>query len=369
MTTPQVEIQLIAIVVAAACALPGVFLVLRGMAMLSDAISHAILPGIVLAFFLTEDLTSPLLIIAAAATGVVTVSLVELLGRTRLVREDASIALVFPVLFSIGVILIARYAGDVHLDTDAVLLGEIAFAPFNRLELFGYDLGPQALYVMSGILLLNMIFIGLFYKELKLATFDAGLAVALGFAPGLIHYGLMTLVSITAVGAFDAVGSLLVVALMIAPPACAYLLTDSLPRMLGLSVLIGAAGALAGYWVAHMLDASIAGSMATMVGLLFGTAFLFAPERGLIAMARRRRQQRWQFAQAMLAIHLLNHEGLPEAAQESKVEHLHQELRWEPAFAARVVQEAERAGIVQRQNGSLALTEHGRDFAYQASVW
>src|SRR5690606_35691313 len=121
---PEFEILLIAIVVAMACALPGVFLVLRRMALMSDAISHSILLGIVLAFFVTGDVTSPLLILAAAATGVLTVMLVELLNHTRLVREDAAIGLTFPFLFSIGVILIARFAGNVHLDTDAVLLGE-----------------------------------------------------------------------------------------------------------------------------------------------------------------------------------------------------------------------------------------------------
>jgi manganese/zinc/iron transport system permease protein len=126
----------------------------------------------------------------------------------------------------------------VHLDTDAVLLGELAFAPFDRLVLFGMDFGPRGLYLMGGILLTNLAFIILFYKELKISTFDAGLAAALGFAPALIHYALMALVSVTVVGAFDIVGSILVVALMIAPPAAAYLLTDHLPRLLGLSGLL-----------------------------------------------------------------------------------------------------------------------------------
>lgn len=128
------EIQLVALIVAVACSLPGVFLVLRRMALMSDAISHTVLLGIVLAFFVTHDIASPLLIAGAAAMGVITVGLVELLLRTRLVREDASIGLVFPALFSIAVILISRFAGSVHLDTDAVLLGEIAFAPFRRLD-------------------------------------------------------------------------------------------------------------------------------------------------------------------------------------------------------------------------------------------
>ena len=217
MSQAQFEIQLIASLVAVACALLGVFLVLRRMAMMSDAISHTVLLGIVIAFFITRSITSPLLLVGAALMGVITVSLVELINRTRLVREDAAIGLVFPAIFSIAVIMISRFAGDVHLDTDAVLLGELAFAPFNRLRLFGADIGPEALYITGGILLLNLIFIALFYKELKLATFDPALAAALGFLPAVIHYALMTLVSLTAVGAFDAVGSVLVVAFMIAP--------------------------------------------------------------------------------------------------------------------------------------------------------
>ncbi len=199
MSQIQVEIQLIAVVVAVACALPGTFLVLRRMAMLSDAITHSILPGIVVAFFLTKSLSSPLLLVAAAAMGVLTVSLVELLHRSRLVKEDAAIGITFPVLFSIGVILISRYAGNVHLDTDAVLLGELAFAPFNRFILGGHDLGPQALWVMGFVLLLNLAFLTVFFKELKLSTFDPLLASALGFSPVLLHYGLMSLVSVTAV--------------------------------------------------------------------------------------------------------------------------------------------------------------------------
>ncbi len=366
MSQPQLEIQLIAIVVAMACALPGVFLVLRRMALMSDAISHAILLGIVLAFFVTGDLASPLLVLAATLTGVATVVLVEVLHRTRLVKEDAAIGLVFPAMFSLGVILISRYAGDIHLDIDAVLLGELAFAPFHRFTPFGVDLGPVALWVMGGILLLNLLFILLFYKELKLATFDAALAAALGFSPALIHYALMALVSVTAVGAFDVVGSILVVALMIAPPAAAYLLTDRLSRMIALSAAIGAASAIAGYWLARSLDASIAGSMATMTGVAFALAFLFAPERGLVAMALRRRRQRQEFAQAMLAIHLLNHEGGPAADVECRLDHMHAHMRWEEDFAAQVARGAERAGLVVRYNGHLALTDQGRQAAQEA---
>jgi len=362
----DLEIQLIAVAVAVACALPGVFLVLRRMALMSDAISHTVLLGIVLAFFVTHDLNSPLLIAGAAATGVLTVLLVETLLRTRLVKEDAAIGLVFPALFSIAVILIARHAGDVHLDTDAVLLGELAFAPFRRLEVGGTDLGPRALWVMSAILLLNAAAIALFYKELKLSTFDAGLAAALGFSPVLVHYGFMTLVSITVVGAFDAVGSILVVALMIAPPAAAYLLTDRLPLMILLSAGIAALSAVGGYWAAHTLDASIAGCMATATGVLFLAAWLGAPERGLVAQQLRRSRQRVEFSLLMLLIHLLNHEGGADAAEESRVAHLHGHFRWAPPFADRIVGTAARRGLVATDGNGIVLTDSGRTAAREA---
>ncbi|MYG00227.1 metal ABC transporter permease [Candidatus Poribacteria bacterium] len=364
----NLEIILIAVTTASACALPGVFLVLRRMTLMSDAISHAILPGIVLAFFLTHNLSSPLLILAAGATGVLTVVFVELLQKTKLVKEDAAIGLTFPALFSIGVILISRHASNIHLDIDAVLLGELAYAPLNRLKVFGSDIGPISLYVMGGLLILNLAFILIFYKELKLATFDASLAVTLGLSPVLIHYGLMTLVSMTTVGAFDAVGSILVVALIVGPPVTAYLMTDSLSRMLILSVIIGSVNAVTGYFLAFPLDVSIAGSIAVMTLLIFVTVFMIVPNRGLIAIARRHIRQKWEFAQTMLVIHLFNHEGLPEAEAESEIAHLHEHLQWEPTFASRVVRYALNNRYVSQNAAQLILTDRGRTIAQRALV-
>ncbi|GAB4327150.1 MAG: metal ABC transporter permease [Candidatus Zixiibacteriota bacterium] len=368
MSAAQIEIQLIAVVVAIACALPGVFLVLRRMALLSDAISHSILLGIVLGFLIVGNLSSPLLIIGAALIGIATVVLVELLNGTGLVREDAAIGLVFPVLFSIGVILIARKAGNVHLDTDAVLLGELAFAPFDRVTIFGADIGPTSLILMLGVLIVNVAFILIFYKELKLATFDAALATALGFSPMILHYSLMLIVSLTCVTAFNAVGSILVVALMIAPPAAAYLWTDRLDRMLGLSALIGALSAVTGYWLAHVLDASIAGAMAAMCGVFFGASLLFAPSHGVVAKWRRHRRQQWEFSLALLLIHIYTHEDSPAAAYENRREHLTEHIRWSETFAERIVQRALEGGLLELRNGQMNLTETGRQFAKRAIV-
>lgn len=357
--SPRLEIQIIAAIVAAACALPGVFLVLRRMAMMSDAISHSVLLGIVLGFLVARQTAHPLVVVAAALSGLLTVWLVETLLRTRRVKEDAAIGLVFPALFSIGVILISRMARSVHLDTDAVLLGELAFAPLNRLMLFGLDL-PYGIWVMGGILLINLAAILLFYKELKLATFDPALAAALGFSPVAIHYGLMALVSVTAVGAFDHVGSILVVALMIAPPATAYLLTDRLSAMLGLSVGIGVGSALAGYWLARALDANIAGAMATMTGVAFLLALVFAPERGLIARRVEQIRRQRRFAVEMLLVHLSRHEGTASEQEENRLEHLVREMRWAEDAALSTVRRAADQGLIEQQDGHLSLTRKGR---------
>lgn len=363
MSQYQAEIILVGIIVATACALPGVFLVLRRMALMSDAITHTVLLGIVIAFFVVEDLSSPVLIVGAAVVGLGTVWLVEAVHRTRLVAEDTAIGLIFPLLFSIAIILISRYAGDVHLDTDAVLLGEIALAPQRRLIVAGWDFGPQAAWMMGTILVANLIFIRTFFKELKLTTFDPTLAAALGFSPAIVHYALMGLVSVTAVGAFDAVGSILVVALMVGPPATGYLMTNDLRRMIGYSVGIAVLSAISGYWVAHLLDVSIAGSMAGAVGVLFTGVLVFVPERGIVAVARRHERQRWEFAQTMLTGHLLNHEGTPEEAHESRVDHIEHVLGWGPAFRDGVINRAERGDLIVRIDGSLRLTPAGHTHA------
>jgi manganese/zinc/iron transport system permease protein len=156
---------------------------------------------------------------------------------------------------------------------------------------------------------------------------------------------------------------------MIAPPSAAYLLTDRLPRLIMLSVLIGILSAVSGYWVARLLDASIAGSMATLSGVLFFISWMFAPHRGLLALARRRRKQRWEFARTMLTIHLLNHENTSEAFDENHVEHLGSHLRWSNSFSREVITQAERRGLIMLdEKGLLLLTQEGREVARDVAM-
>ena len=362
MNNAQIEIQLIASLVAIACAIPGTFLVLRKMAMISDAISHSILPGIVIGFFITQDLNSPLLILFAAFTGIVTVVLVEYIQKTGLVKEDTAIGLVFPALFSIGVILIAKNANDVHLDVDAVLLGELAFAPFDRLLIAGVDVGPKALWIIGVILFITVTLLIAFFKELKVSTFDAGLAASLGFSPVVIHYGLMSVASVTTVGAFDAVGAILVVALMIAPAAAAYLLTTDLKKMLVLAITFGVFSAISGYWFAHWLDASIAGSITTMLGLLFLIVYLFAPSKGVIAVMYREKQQRIEVSLLTFLLHLKNHNEL----EERHVNHLREHINWQKVRAKTVLELALKNNMILVDKNIVSLTEKGDTFTSKA---
>lgn len=362
MNNAQIEIQIIASLVAIACAIPGTFLVLRKMAMISDAISHSILPGIVIGFFITQDLNSPLLILLAALTGIITVILVERIQKTGLVKEDTAIGLVFPALFSIGVILIAKNANDVHLDVDAVLLGELAFAPFDRLILSGMDVGPKSLWIIGSILTVTIGLLIAFFKELKVSTFDAGLSASLGFSPAIMHYSLMTVSSITTVGAFDAVGAILVVALMIAPAATAYLLTTDLKKMLGLSIIFGVLSAIAGYWMAHWLDASIAGSITTILGIIFFIVYLFAPSKGIIAVLYREKQQRIEVSLLTFLLHLKNHSE----ESERHVNHLNEHINWQKVRAKTVLDLALKNNMITINNHIVSLTEKGNEFTSQA---
>lgn len=358
----QLEIQLIAAVVAIACAIPGVFLVLRKMSLISDAISHSILPGIVIGFFITHDLNSPWLILLATITGIITVVLVEAIQKTGLVKEDTAIGLVFPALFSIGVILIAKNANDVHLDVDAVLLGELAFAPFDRLLIGGTDVGPKSLWVMGSILLVIVGLLIAFFKELKVSTFDPGLSSALGFSPIVMHYGLMSISSVTVVGAFDAVGAVLVIALMIAPAATAYLLTSDLKKMIVLSIVLGVTTAIMGYWVAYLLDASISGSMTTMLGLVFLVVYLFAPSKGIIAVMYRQRQQQTEVSLLTFLLHLNNHSE----ESERHINHLNEHINWQKVRSKTVLDLAKKNNMITVSNSIVTLTKKGREFTVLA---
>ena len=272
-------IMLTAGLVASACAILGVMLVLRGLSLMGDAVSHSILPGIIVVFLIAQTRAPIWVILGAALFAVICVIAIEWLVATRLVRSDAAIGLVFPALFALGVLGVHQFTADLHIDLDSTIYGEIAFVPFRVMEIAGVDVA-RGLVVAAIVAVVDIAAVALLWKELKMTSFDPGFARASGFAPAWVSRILLVLVSITAVVAFESVGAILVIALLIIPAATARLLTTRLLAMVLIAVSVGWAAAIAGYSAAVAADASIAG----MMGLMALGAFLVA--LGVTALRR-----------------------------------------------------------------------------------
>lgn len=275
-------IILTAALVGLSCGIMGVFLILRKQAMMADAISHTVLLGIVVAFLITGQVSGPYMLIGGIFAGLLTAFLVQWLHSLD-VQHDASMGIVFTTLFAVGVILIATSVGNAHLDVQHALMGEITFIPFHKVTIPFLGEIPEATVLLVVVLLIIVFFITIFYKEWKITSFDPALAASLGLPVLLLHYLFMSLISVTTVASFDAVGAIMVVAMLITPAASAYLWTDKLFRMLLLSGSFGVISAVLGYYVAAWLDTSISGSMAFMTGIIFMVSFIFSPKHGLIA--------------------------------------------------------------------------------------
>ena len=254
------------VLTAASAALVGSFLVVRGQAMLSDAVSHGVVLGIGATFLLTGAVAGPLQLIGAAAAGVLTVVLTQALAASGRVRRDAATGLVFPALFAAGVLILSLFARDVHVDAHTVLLGEIGFVWLERVAFLGLEV-PRAPLVLAGVLLLDVVYVLLFYDRLVAGSFDPVHARLLGLRPDLTSLGLLVLVALTAVAALDAVGVVLFVAFAIVPAVAARLVAGRMAAVLGLAVAFGVAAALAGYPVAVLADVSIGGTMALLTAL------------------------------------------------------------------------------------------------------
>jgi manganese/zinc/iron transport system permease protein len=270
-------IILTASVIAVSCSLLGSFLILRKMAMVGDAISHSVLPGIVIAFLISGSRDNVAMLIGAAAVGVLTTVMIEVLHKKARLQEDASIGLTFTWLFALGVILITAYTQQVDLDHECVLYGEIAYVPLDLIVTdTGVTLGPKALWISGITLIVIILSILVGYKGLFLTSFNTDYAKALGISTAFWHFAFMGLVSLTTVVSFESVGAILVVALLIAPAAAAYLITDSLKKLLLLASVFGILSSIGGYYLAYWINGSIAGAMATVAGVIFIISLLFS---------------------------------------------------------------------------------------------
>ena len=268
--------------VAASSSILGCYLIMRRMAMVGDAIAHAVLPGIVIAYLLSNSIGIFPVLIGASALGVFTTILIEFIHKKARLQQDASIGISFTFLFAIGVILINVFARQIHIDQDCVLMGELAYVPLEIWNINGLNMGPIQIWMLSVVFVVVVLFVLIGYKGLLITTFDENYAKALGIKIASWHYALMTLVSLNTVVSFEAVGVVLVIAFLVIPPATAYLLTQDFKTMLLLSIAIGILSAIGGYYLALYTDTSIAACMAVVCGCIFTLTLFFAPQNGQV---------------------------------------------------------------------------------------
>lgn len=357
----QLHILLIACLVSLITVLPGIFLVLQNIALMSDAITHAILPGIIMMFLLINNLDSPLLLFGASLAGMGSVFLTQFLIQTERIKKDAAIGLVFPLFFSIGVILITTtHARNTHVDSDMVLLGELAFAPFNRLVINSYDLGPSALWMLGCLAIITIFVIKVFFKEFTLVSFDGPFAQVIGFNPRNLYYLLMALTSSVAVGAFDSIGSIVTIALMIIPPSGALLLCTRIQPLVLVSISISFISSIYGYVLAHIIDASIAGSIAITNGTIFLIICILSPEKGIYSYIQRQRQQKRKYAQALLCAAV--------ADSPASVTFLAYSLNWSSTYMNKVILQALKNNLVviHENSDTIRLSPAGKLFINKA---
>lgn len=284
-TSLDTWIAITAMLSALACAIPGCFLVLRRMSMMGDAISHAVLPGLAVAFLITHSRDSLTMFLGAALVGILTAVFVEAVHRHGQVEESAAMGVVFTSLFALGLVLLVRGADHVDLDAGCVLYGAMELVPLDTVDVAGHEI-PRAVLKMGAMVLFNALFVLALFKELTISTFDPALSDTVGINSKLMNLALMAVVAVTAVAAFESVGSILVIAMLIVPAATAQLLTQRVPTLLAVAVITATLSAWLGHLGAIALpplvgfeDTNTAGMMAVASGLLFTLAVLFAPKR------------------------------------------------------------------------------------------
>lgn len=252
----------------------GSFLLLRKNVMMGDAISHAVLPGIFFAYFISGGNADLPMLIGASASGVFATMMITFLIRKARLQSDAAIGLSFTFLFSVGVILISLFGKNIDLDPSCILFGELEYVPFNQWYIFGRNIGPKSTWILFLMSVLFTTLIAWSFRALKLTTFDPNYAATLGVNVSLWHYVLLSSVSLNTVISFEAVGSVLVIVFLAAPPAMAYLLTQNLKTMIFLAAILGILSSTVGFTLAFWLNISIAGSISVVMGLFLAVIFL-----------------------------------------------------------------------------------------------
>jgi len=333
----------------------GCFLVVRGMSLIGDALSHSVLPGIVLGFVIGGSLHSPWILIGATLIGLAAAVLVQTFQNNPRVKEDAALTITFTTLFALGVVLVSSPAivGGADLDPGCVLYGNIEF--FASLD----GKVPSPVWVMTCILVGIVAGIFIFFRQLLICTFDPTMARSLGINAQLVHYALMTVLSLTVVASFESVGAILAVALLITPGATARLWTDSMPRMLLIATICGVISTIFGYWLSHeaVLNTSAAGAMTLTGFVIFLLTWMFAPRHGLVmrSLLRRKLARAIGMENLLKSVYELGGEAGKVEANLARTE-----LRMKEKAFSIAIRRAQAGGWLEATIDPLRLTERGR---------
>ena len=276
------------------CSQVGTFLVMRKMSLVGDAISHSVLPGIVIAFLILGEfgkasLDSPWLLIGAGLSGLLATLLIELIHYRSRIKQDAAIGISFTSLFALGVLLIGLKAGKVDLDPDCVIFGQVEYLQgYPRVEWWGLEF-PRPLVSFAVVGVSATVVVAVLYRILLVSSFDPSLAASYGYFPAVVQLVLMGLTSFVVVSAFQAVGAILVIALLILPGATAYLCANRLPVILLLAGVHALLSSVGGVWLALSLGINTGAAVVLAGGGLFSRAWLFGPVEGVVLRVGRRR--------------------------------------------------------------------------------
>ena len=346
----MIEVFMTLVITAVTCSLLGSFLLLRNLSMVCDALSHSVLLGIVLAFIIVKDLNSIYLIIGAGLFGVLTVWVVEKLSQKGLVKNDDALGIIFPLFFSIAVIIISKFFRNVHLDVDIVLMGEVLLVPFKRM----FNL-PRDFVVMLGLFIINSVFVIVFYRALKILSFDKDYAFMQSIKINALFYSLMTLTSVTSVAAFNTAGAILVISLFIAPSASAFLIAKSLKQTILLSMLFSVINVSIGFILAISFNMSVAG-MCSFVGMITCLMVIVFGRNGIIVKSRNNINIKKQLNYDLILIHLYRHKN---NLIETGINSIDSHLNWDKQKTNENIDYLINENLVEKNDDMYILTKNG----------
>jgi len=335
------------VMVGISCGLIGTFIMLRRLSLIGDALAHAVLPGVVIGFMVAGK--NPLsLFIGALAAGILTSVLISFVERNSKIKEDTSIGIIFTGAFALGILLVSQLK-QVHIDLSSYLFGDVL------------GVSDSDLILSSMITLFIILSVILFFKQLLVTSFDPTMAHIIGISAGVVHYFLMTLLSMSIVAGLQSVGVILIIAMLITPPATAFLLTDKLKYLLILSCLFGIVSSVTGLYLSYHLNFASGASIVLVAVFFFALAFLFSPKEGIVNKYFRRKEN--SNLNMIEDIIKFIHRSEKPVIKQNVMSDISKELGIKESRVKVLLNKIVKLGLLNFANGGYTLSEKGNKLA------